>query len=47
MSILNIGNSLHPNWFGGILFQLTKWQINRPSMCTFSHMTFLMNHVTF
>jgi hypothetical protein len=41
------GNSLPPARFGRILLQPTIWQVNRPSTCTFSHMTFLMSHVTF
>ncbi len=41
------GNSFPPTRFGGILFQSTTWQVNRPSTCTFSHMTFLMSYVTF
>jgi hypothetical protein len=30
-----------------VFFQPTTCQVNRPSTCTFSHMTFLMSHVTF
>jgi hypothetical protein len=41
------GNSFPPIRFGEILFQPTTWQVNKPSTCTFSHMTFLMSHVTF
>ena len=33
--------------FGGILFQPTTWQVNRPFTFTFSHMTFLMKEIVF
>ena len=40
------GKSLAPNQFGAILLQSIMWQLKRSSMCNFSHMTFLMSHVT-
>ena len=40
-------NSFPPTWFGGILLQPTTWQVNKPSTCTFNHITFLMSHVIF
>ena len=30
-----------------VFLQPTTWQVNRPFTYTFSHMTFLMSHVTF
>ncbi len=42
-----IGNSLPPTQFGGIFIQPTTWQVNKSSTCIFSHITFLMSHVTF
>jgi hypothetical protein len=44
---IKLGNSFPPIRFGGILLQPITWQVNRPSTCIFSHMTFLMSHVTF
>ena len=41
------GNSFPPTRFGGILLQPTTWQVNRPSICIFTHMTFLISHMTF
>ena len=41
------GNSLPTTRFEEILLQPITCPVNRPSTCTFSHMTFLMSHVTF
>ena len=41
------GKSLNLTRFGGILLQPTTWQVNRLSTYIFSHVTFLINHVTF
>ena len=41
------GNTLPTTRFGEILLQPTTCPVNRLSMCTFSHITFLMSHVTF
>ena len=47
--IFTNGNSLPSTRFGRILLHPLHgiWQVNRPSTCTFSHMTFLMSHVAF
>ena len=36
----------HSKWFGAIFFQPIMWRSKGPSMCSFSHITFLMNQVT-
>ncbi len=45
--VILYGNSLPLTRFGRIIFPSTIWQVNRPFTCTFSHMIYLMNHVTF
>ena len=44
MSVFEKGHSLA---IVASLLQSTTWQLIRSSKCTFSHMTYLMRHVTY
>ena len=40
------GKRLAPNQFGAIFLQPIMGQLKIPSMCSYNHMIFLMNHVS-